>query len=131
MTTITIFALSFLASLSLIAFKAIELRRGNKHFILEFINKLDSRLDKAVNLLKFKCLQLVQSLRYIVSVRGKEVVKEWLIKAEKRLVEEYHKNQDALMGKKEIINRGSVSFYLKKIKEEKENGEKGKIEDSL
>jgi hypothetical protein len=47
------------------------------------------------------------------------------------ILAEYRKRQEVIMGRKNIANKGSVSFYLKKITEDKKEGEKGKIEDSL
>jgi hypothetical protein len=70
-------------------------------------------------------------VRYIIFVHLKEVSKDYLKKLEERAINEFKKRQDVIMGKKEIIGKGSASFYLKKITEIRQNGEKGKIEDSL
>lgn len=131
MATIIVFASSLTASLALISFKAFEIKKGNKHFILEFINRLDSRLDRLVAFLKFKGLQLIQTIRYIVLIKMRDLAQNLFHKAQERLASEIKLRQEIMMGKKEIMSKGSVSFYLKKITENKGVGVKGKIEESL
>ncbi|MEK7669087.1 MAG: hypothetical protein AAB350_00650 [Patescibacteria group bacterium] len=131
MTTIVIFGSSLFMALILLLTKAMELKYGNKNIILRFIGKLDSKFETVVSNLKFRGLQLTQSIRYIFLVQAKEICKDCFKKIEEKAVNEFKKRQDVIMGKKEIASKGSVSFYLKKITEDKGNGEKGKIEDSL
>lgn len=131
MITTIIFALSLLVSLALISFKALELKRNKKNIALRLISRFDSISARLVSAFKFKALQLIQSVRYIVIIQSKIVFRAFLHKATERALNEYHTRYDIILGHKEISNKGSVSFYLKKIAENKDSGEKGKIEDSL
>lgn len=128
MTTIVVFASSLFITLAFVFIKAVELKYGKKNIILRLIGKFDTKCDQCVSGFKFKGLQLIQSIRYIFLVKIKEVYKDLFRKAEEKVMSEYKRRQDVVMGKKDITNKGSVSFYLKKITENKGNGEKGKIE---
>jgi hypothetical protein len=59
------------------------------------------------------------------------VSKNLFDKAKEKMVSEYKIRQDIIMGHKNIIDRGSASFYLKKITEHKENGMRGKIVEEI
>ncbi len=132
MATIAIFASSLFIASAMVAVKGIELKYGRKNFILEIFGKLDSKSMKLIASAKFRTLQLVQSVRYVLLVQSKIILKHLLEKAEEKIVNEYKKRQDAIMtGKRDIINKGAVSFYLKKIAENKGAGARGKIEESL
>jgi len=130
MTTIVVFGSSLLIVLILLLIKAMELKYENKNIVLRSLGRFDSKFESVVLNFKFRSLQLIQSIRYIIFVHLKEVSRDYLKKIEEKAVNEYKKRQDVIMGKKEIESKGSVSFYLKKITEEKGNGEKGKIEDT-
>lgn len=80
---------------------------------------------------KFRTLQIIQSIRYIVLVYSRSVVEALLHRIKDRIRTEYQVRQEVMMGRRNIGNRGSVSFYLKKITEMKESGSGGKIEDRL
>lgn len=131
MTTIVVFSSSLAVALMLLLTKALELKYGSKNILLKFISRADDRLETLVSGIRFRSLQLIQSVRYIIFVHAKDIFKDYIKKAEEKAIGEFRKRQDVIMGKKEIVNGGSVSFYLKKITEEKGNGTKGKIEDSL
>ncbi|MEK7200961.1 MAG: hypothetical protein AAB672_02430 [Patescibacteria group bacterium] len=127
MTTIIIFASSLFVALAFVSIKAIELKYGRKNIILELVGKFDHQCDYCVSGLKFRCLQFVQTIRYILFVQLKEIIKHFWSQIHERIKHEYKIRQEIIMGRKEIINNGSASFYLKKITEHKGNGEKGKI----
>ncbi len=131
MVTIIVFASSLFVALVLVFIKYMELRNGNKNIILKFISKLDSKSNELVSAFKFKNLQLIQSIRYIVLVQIKKVVKDFFYETQDKILNEYKVRQSIMMGRKEIIGNGSASFYLKKITEDRSNGDKGKIEESL
>lgn len=131
MATIVIFASSLFTASALITVKAVEIKYGKRNFILELLSKLDAKSDKLISDVKFKALQIIQSVRYIVLVQIKAVCKNLLDKVEEKIMNEYKARHTMIMGQKNITNRGSVSFYLKKITEDKSNGQKGKIEQSL
>jgi len=132
MATVVIFASSLFMASGLVLIKAIELRNEKKNFLLKLVNLLDSRFNKIISTLKFKSLQLIQSIRYIVLVEIKRIAKDLFYQVQEKIISEYKKRQEIIIvGKKNIVNKGSVSFYLKKIAEDKGNGEKGKIEDDL
>src|SRR3989344_4365166 len=129
MATIVVFASSLSLTSLLVFVKAIELKYGKKNAVLGLICKFDTKVVTFMAALKFKSLQLIQSVRYLVLVQGKAVLKEQFLKVQERMISEYNARQNMIMGRKDIKNNGSVSFYLKKITENKGNGEMGKIED--
>ena len=100
--------------------------------MLGILNKLDDKALVFFHSTKFRSLQLIQTIRYIILVKVKELLIELFEKYKNRIIEEYRLRKNSiLIGKKQIKNKGSVSFYLKKITEHKGNGERGKIEDRL
>jgi hypothetical protein len=131
MATVIIFASSLFMASILVFIKYMELRSGTKNIALKFISRLDSKANQLVSAIKFKNLQLMQSVRYIVLVQSKIVFKNFLNKATERILNEYKMRQSIIMGHREIVGNGSASFYLKKITENKGNVERGKIEESL
>jgi len=128
MTTIVVFGSSFFIATAMVIIKAIELHRGKRNFLLALFRKFDSHSDRFVGSMKFMAIQLVQSARYIILVQVKEVCKNLLERIEQKIADEYKVKQNTLMGHKNITNKGSVSFYLKKIMEQKSGEKKGKIE---
>jgi len=131
MTTIIVFFSSLFLAAALISFKAVELRCGKRNATLSLICRLDSGIEIFICGLKFRWLQLLQSLRYLVFIRMKTACKNLLEKAEEKIINEYKAKQSSIMGHKDILNKGSVSFYLKKITEDRSIGERGKIEEVL
>jgi hypothetical protein len=127
MTTIIVFASSLSITAILVLVKAIELKFGKKNTFLELISRLDNKALSLITEVKFRNLQLIQTIRYIVLVQSKDVFRSFLDKLQEKIALEYRLRQELVMGKRNITNRGSVSFYLKKITEEK-GMEKGKIE---
>jgi hypothetical protein len=131
MATVIVFTSSFSITSFLVLIKAIELKNNKKNILLRLINRLDSRLNKLVSFLKFKSLQLIQSIRYIILVEAKEVAEDLFYGAREKILNEYKIRQNMIMGRKEVISNGSVSFFLRHITENKDNREKGKIQNSL
>lgn len=129
MTTVIIFASSLFMTLFLILIKALELKREKKNFFLKFISQLDAKSHELVAIFKFKSLQFIQIVRYLATIRAKEFFKNLLQKIIEKAINEYRARQKTIiMGRKEIGNNGSVSFYLKKISEDKNKNEKGRID---
>jgi hypothetical protein len=128
MATIIVFASALFVISAFIFIKAVELKYGKKNIILALIGKFDSKCDHCVSGFKFKSLQLIQSIRYIILVQSKIIFKNLLDRVMKKIIDEYKFRQKTIMGHKNITGNGSASFYLKKITEHKGNGEKGKIE---
>lgn len=132
MATIVVFASSLSIASTLVVVKAIEIRSRNKNFLLRLLNKLDSGCEKCLSSLKFRTLQIIQTVRYILLVESKNIYKDLVYRLQERIAHELKVRHEMIMtGRKEITQKGSVSFYLKKITEEKGNGKRGKIEQSL
>lgn len=131
MATIIVFASSLFLAALIVLIKAIELKYGKKNILLGLISKFDRKADAFVASLKFKGLQIIQSIRYIILVEAKAFFWALLIKIENRIKEEYRTRENTIMGRKNLKPNGSASFYLKKITEEKNGAEKGKIEEEL
>ncbi len=127
MTTIAVFASSLALTLMLLVLKAIELRFGRKNFILRLLGKLDKRAENTILSLKFRALQVVQSFRYIVLVELRLAFQNWLFEMREKAIREYKVRESVIMGQKNIANKGSVSFFLKKIDETKRSGQRGEI----
>jgi hypothetical protein len=131
MTTIVVFASSLFIMSAFLTIKAVEIKYEKRNLLLCFLGKCDTTSEKFISDLKFKVLQIIQSTRYIALVQTKEVCKSLLEKVEAKIVSEYRARHMMIMGQKEIANKGSVSFYLKKINEGKTLNGKGKIEEVL
>jgi hypothetical protein len=131
MAIVITFVSSLLLVLILLLFKAIELRFGKRNFILELLRKLDTRSEKLISTLKFRAWQAIQSVRYLFVVKIRSVIEEWTESIQRKIIHEYKLQQNTVMGRKQIANNGSASFYLKKISEEKTSVGRGKIEDGL
>jgi hypothetical protein len=129
MATIIVFGSSLSVASILLGVKAFELRCGRKNAALGLLCRLDSRFDRLVANLKFRMLQLVQSVRYILFVQSKVVFRDLVDTLMEKIIHEYKTRQSSIiMGRKEIVSNGSASFYLKKITEDKSNVGRGKIE---
>ncbi len=127
MTTIVVFASSFVAMSALVGFKALELRCGKKNIALRCVGLFDNKAEKLISNIKFRFVQIMQTVRFLVLIKAKVIFKNLLEKIE----DDIKSKHTVLMGQKNIINKGSVSFYLKKITEDKVNGGRGKIEESF
>lgn len=127
MTTIVVFASSFVAMSALVGFKALELKDGKKNITLKCVGLFDRKAEKLISNIKFRFVQIIQTARFLVLVQVKVIFKKLLKKIEANI----KSKQTVLMGQKNIINKGSVSFYLKKIAEDKINNGGGKIEESF
>jgi hypothetical protein len=130
-TTIVVFISSLAIVLAFLVVKAIEIKYEKRNIFCELLGKFEEGSHKLVTDLKFKSLQLIQSARYVVLVEAKEFAKKLFEKLEQKIINEYHARHTMIMGQKEIAVSGSASFYLRKITENKDNGAKGKIEESL
>ncbi|MEK7635075.1 MAG: hypothetical protein AAB446_01425 [Patescibacteria group bacterium] len=130
-TTIVVFASSLFLLAVFVAIKAVEVKYEKRNLLLCLLGKCDTKSEKLVSDFKFKTLQIIQSVRYIVLVQVKEVCKTLLENVEEKIVNEYRARHMMIMGHKEIANKGSVSFYLKKINEGKTLSGRGKIEEVL
>ena len=128
MTTIIVFVLSLCLLSTLIILKNLEFKKEKRSFLLKYISKFDSSLEKFISNLKYKIFQITQSLRYILHVQTKIIIKDILANLEEKIMDSYHARHEALMGRRELNNKGAVSFYLKKIAENKSGVGKGKIE---
>ncbi len=129
MITIVIFVSSLFIGSTMIFIKIIELKHHRENILLRLIRKFDSKSNRLVFYFKSKSLQLIQSIYYIILIQAKIICKNLLDKVEQKIMKEYKARQNVIMGHKNIINKGSVSFYLKKITEQKNTSPKGKIED--
>jgi hypothetical protein len=116
----------------LVAIKDFEVRRKKRNFALGALSRLDERSLALIAAIKFRGLQFIQSVRYIVLVEAKNFIIVLVKRYCNRIYSEYTKARErTIMGQKQIESRGSVSFFLKKITEEKSGIVKGKIEETL
>ncbi len=130
MATIVVFASSLFVTTLIVLMKAIEIKYSKRNFLLKLISKLDTKGEFVTSRTKFLLLLLIQSVRYLVLVRVPMTLREQLDKIKLKILEEYRNQESLIMGQREIKNRGSVSFFLKKIDEGHKNGQ-GKIDEIL
>lgn len=130
MIAITIFGLSVLLALSIILSKLFEQRSQRANFILRLCRKFDPRAESFTNKFRFRILQLVQTVRYLFIVHLPQIMREVISEVQQGAMREYRVSQSIIMGRKNIVNKGAVSFYLKRIKEEK-GSERGEIQDNM
>lgn len=128
MVTIVVFASSLFIASAIILMKTIELKYGKRNVLFGFISKFDPDLKKLVLSLEFKSLQFIQVVRHILLVQTKIILKNLFHRIKEKIVNEYKTRRDVVMDHRNIANNGSVSFYLKKIAENRGNGKRGKIE---
>jgi hypothetical protein len=131
MATIIVFASSLSIASILLILKAIELRFSRKNILLRFISRFDAKVLSILEVLRFRFFQLIQTVRYVLMVKSLEVFRDLFFRVEHRVMNEYRLRQENMMGRRDIINKGSVSFYLKKIAEDKGVGEKGQIVEEI
>lgn len=131
MATIIVFASSLSIASILLILKAIELRFSRRNILLRFVSRFDAKVLSILEILRFRFFQLIQTVRYVLMVKSVEMFKDLFFKVEHRLMNEYRVRQENMMGRRNIINKGSVSFYLKKIAEDKVIGEKGQIVEEI
>ena len=129
MTPIYIFAGSFLISFVILIAKVLE-RGDSSSFVLKGFRKLDPKAEKFIQEFKYRVLQVIQTVRYLALVHVPMMMKELAHEIRESAMREYRVSQDIIMGRKNIVNKGAVSFYLKRIKEEK-GAVRGQIQDSL
>ena len=128
MITIIVFSFSLSIASILVFAKILELRYKKSNILLRILGLMDSKVEKLLDNIKFLCLQFIQSAHYVFLVHSKNIAKDALNKIQDKIINEYKNRESTMMGRKNISQNGSVSFYLKKITEDKGNGEKGRIE---
>lgn len=131
MVSIITFGSSFILLLLLFLGRFFENLQGKKNPITFVLSLLDKPSEKIISALSFRWKQVNQTIRYIVFIVIPQRSEEAFKQMKGRAVDNYNKKKDALMGKKDLPLSTSASFYLKKIKEDKQNGKSGKIVDSL
>ena len=130
MATIYVFASSLVIAIVIFTLKAFEIRSvsGKQNPVLALIGKLDPKAIYFIEWLRFRALQAIQTVRYIIVVELRGKILNYVNHTKDKLLHEYKIRQELVMGRRVITNKGSVSFYLKKIAAEKEHEKRGRIE---
>jgi len=131
MTTVVLFGSSSILAGLILILKWFELRSGKNGFLLLLLNKLNPHAESLIQKLRLGALQIVQTIRYIVLVRIPGALDNAVEKARMSAVRELESRKGMLLGRRDITSRGSVSFFLRKMNENKQNGERGEINDPL
>ncbi|HEY4516218.1 MAG TPA: hypothetical protein VJH67_03475 [Candidatus Paceibacterota bacterium] len=137
MLVIYFFIPAFLVLVILFLSKHREINAGTKTFVGNFLSRFDVSSARIMSLIKYRMYQVVQTVRYLLFVHLPEKSKVKINKTKEAVEERYRKQKDAVMGKKELKQNGSSSFFLHKMSEHKnsadsevtEGGERGRIED--
>ncbi|MEK7642459.1 MAG: hypothetical protein AAB392_01555 [Patescibacteria group bacterium] len=131
MVTIVIFALSVIVASLLIVLRLLAMRSSRESLPLRFMSKYDSATQDFVDNLRFRILQVIQTIKYLTLVHMPSVADSTIAKYKLKMLDKLETQRNLLMGRKNIQNRGSVSFFLKKIDETKKQTPKGFINDTL
>jgi hypothetical protein len=128
MITISIFSSSLFFAVTLIILKAFDLRSGKQNVLVRIMSKMDNNSTVLIKNIKFRTFQFIQTLRYIFLVKTKNAIKTFFSGLFARVRDEYLEREKVFMGRKDISSKGAVSFFLKRIKDEKAFSSRGKIE---
>lgn len=132
MVTVIIFTLSFLGLAALFVSKDREVKTGEKTLVGKILAKFDQKSESFSAALHHRSFELYRTVKYILLVHLPEKGRVKIENTKESVLNSYNKQKDVIMGKKELSNNGSSSFFLRKVSENKNgNGAKGKIEDSL
>lgn len=131
MTTIAVFGSSSILALFIVALKWLSVRRNKEGFLLTLLGRFNPFTERLIVDIKFRLLQIIQTIRYIFTIHIPVFIDKIVEKARQSAIKELEARRGMLLGRKDIANKGSVSFFLKKIDENKQNTEKGEINDSL
>ncbi len=129
MATIIVFAISLFVILVLLFAKWREERANAKNFVTWTIGKLDPGAQKVASFFDFKYAQITQTIKYIFLIVIPGRTEESFKEAKRAVLGQYQKQKDIIFGRKDLSNGNSASFYLKKIREDQENGKDGRIEE--
>lgn len=131
MTLVIIFASSLLLGIILFVLKAIEIKYNKYNIIFKNLSRLDPKSEKLLSVTKNFIFSLIQTARYLFGVKLRQEYTNLIAKVKEKIIFEYQKRHDMMMGKRDISVNGSASFYLRKIAENKNVEGGGKIEDML
>ncbi len=131
MTNIVFFFVSLFIVFVLFVLKLVSVSKNRDIFPLNIFRITDPKAEKLIDYLKYKIYQIVQTLRFLVIVKMPEVLKHEKNKMQEKIAEKIDKQRDVILGKINIKDNGSSSFYLKEISEQAKNEEKGRIDESL
>lgn len=131
MTLIIIFSLSLLISIIFFALKFFDIKYNKENILFKFLSKLDPKSEKLLESTKIFIVGIIQTIKYIFTVKIKDGYNSLIYKFKEKLIFEYQKRHDIIMGKRSISINRPTSFYLRKITENKNTSGTGKIEDML
>ncbi len=126
MATITIFAVSLFGCISLLVSGYLNVRRSSQNFFSRTLSKTDALIQGQKSRVDRFIVQMLQSIRYLFKVLIPELAHNAMNKVMQRIKEEYEKRNEIMQGRRDIHNKGAVSFYLRKIA--REDGDEGAIE---
>lgn len=126
MTTTVVFGVSLFIAVLIVMLKHLELRSSKRHFLLSPLSKFDNQVQKLMRAAENLMLTLLKSLQHLIMISLKNAINKSWLHTKNRILHEYRIREEIILGRKHIPNRGSVSFYLRKIDEAK-NGNKGEI----
>ena len=128
---IIIFAVSFLGLAVLFLFKYREIKTGEKPALNRLLSRFDEKSERFAKLLRVYFYRFLEAVKFffLVHLPAKGRVK--IENAKESVINKYNKQKDAIMGKKELSQNTSSSFFLRKMSENKNDNGSGKIEESL
>jgi hypothetical protein len=131
MTTVIIFAVSVVGLAILFLSKDREVKTGEKQALGKVLAKFDSRSENFIERLHYRLYELFQTVKFffLVHLPAKGRVK--IESAKESVMNNYNKQKETIMGKKELNGNNPSSFFLRKMSENKSSNSSGKIEESL
>jgi hypothetical protein len=128
MANIIVFLIALFGVAVILLSKYIELRTGKRTLLQRVLDRLNGNSALFISGIKYRIFQFIQIIRFIILVKLPEKGRVSYNEARDVAAREYEKKREVLMGRKVLKNNGSVSFFLKKIKQDVSHGE-GRIEE--
>lgn len=118
--TTTLFIISLFGLFILFLFKAIEIKFGKVSFLQKVYNKSDDLIYSFLESVNFKYNRYKKITKIFIFEFIPFYIYELLVKAKDAVARKYYSVGDEFRGRRVLRNKGSVSFFLERLSEEKQ-----------
>lgn len=115
----TLFIVSFVGLFLLLALKAFEIKVRKIHFLSNTFSKSDEFIYSVIEFLVFKYNRYKKISNIFIFEFIPSYIYELLVRAKDYVAKKYYSVGDDFRGRRVLRNRGSVSFFLERLGEEK------------
>jgi len=126
-----VFGLSILILLFQLLFTMASRNSGRQLLPLSLLARFDNTALRATDTLRALLLLTIQTLRYIVLVYVPQLLDDALKSAHRVIEVHLELRQSVLRGRKDIRNKGAISFYFKKIDDQLKDRTHGEINEPI